>query len=141
MQKINTVVRKIKSSQRISKEDALFLYNNATLSDLCILANEIKNEKHGKKVYFIQNVHVEPTNYCVYKCKFCSFQKQPYEKNFFDFSWDEIKNFLEKLPKTIKEIHITGGVHPERDIYWYIKLIQNIQKVQPQAKIKAFTAI
>lgn len=141
MQRVNSIIKKINLEQRISVEDALFLFYNLALPELISLANEINKKKHDRKVYFIQNIHLEPTNYCVYQCKFCSFKKQPNEKDFWDYTWDEIEIFLKKLPQTIKEIHVTGGVHPDRDVYWYIRLIQNIRKILPKAHIKAFTAI
>ncbi len=113
---------------RISKEEALILYNKAPLNELLLVASQIKENRHGKNVFYIQNVHLEPTNYCIYQCKFCSFHKQPNESSFWEYQYEDIIRFLKQLPPSIKEIHITGGVHPHRDLFWYVELIKIMQK-------------
>ncbi|MCX7863285.1 MAG: CofH family radical SAM protein [Bacteroidales bacterium] len=135
------ILNKIYSNQRISTDDALYLYYNAPLSTLINLANLIKYNRYQKKVFYTQNVHIEPTNLCIYKCKFCSFHKEPHESPFWEYSIDDILCFLKNIPHSIKEIHITGGVHPNRKISWYITLFKKIKEIHPQAHIKAFTAI
>lgn len=129
------------SGHRITVNDAVFLYKHASLSGLIEAAYKYKFKLFGKKVYYIQNVHVETTNYCVYKCKFCSFHKEPDEQNFWEDDINQIIEKISKIPDSVKEIHITGGVHPYRDIYWYIKLLEQIKMKIPAAHIKAFTAI
>lgn len=138
---LNRIIDKILSNQRISQQEALIIYQQLPLSKTVELAHYIKKQRFGEDVYYIQNVHIEPTNRCVYRCRFCSFHKQPGENLFWEYSIEDIQNFLKKIPKTIKEIHITGGVHPHRDIEWYLNLLKNIKKIHPQAQIKAFTAI
>ena len=138
---LQNIVDKVKNNTRISLKEALFLYNSLSLSELILLASQIKTARFGKKVFFVQNIHIEPSNYCIYKCKFCSFHRQPNEKDFWDYSFEEIELSLKKLPQTIKEIHITGGVHPDKDLNWYKELIKRIKRIHPQAGIKAFTAI
>ena len=138
---LNRIVDKVLSNQRITEKEALFLYNQLPLSKLVELAHYIKTYRFDKQVFFIQNVHIEPTNSCVHRCKFCSFHKQPGEELFWEYSIEEIQNFLKTIPKTIQEIHITGGVHPRRDIGWYRELLFAVKEIHPQAQIKAFTAI
>lgn len=138
---LNLIVDKVLSNQRITEEEALTLYRHLPLSKLVEIAHSIKARRFGEQVFFIQNVHIEPTNYCVYRCKFCSFHKQPDENLFWEYSIENIQNFLKSIPKTIQEIHITGGVHPNRDIRWYKELLTAVKEIHPQAHIKAFTAI
>lgn len=139
--KTNAILKSCLRGQRLSIKDAIFLYQHASLSALVHAAYTIKHRLYGKKVFYIQNVHVEPTNYCVYKCKFCSFHKEPYEQKFWQYDIETIINKISKTPDTIKEIHITGGVHPHRDLNWYLSLLQQLKKIRPHAQIKAFTAI
>ena len=51
------------------------MYNNAPLSLLGVLANAIREKKNGNKTYFNKNIHIEPTNICVFDCKFCSYSR------------------------------------------------------------------
>ncbi len=139
--KTDFIINKALQQSRITKEEAIFLYQNSSLSSLMNTAYALKQSKFNDKVYYIDNVHIEPTNYCVYKCKFCSFHKEPGENNF----WEEdiyliVKNLI-KLPESITEIHITGGVHPQRDLLWYVEMLKAIKASRPLANIKAFTAI
>lgn len=141
IQNTSSIIQKIINQQRISKEEALHIYYNAPLSLLMNTAFHLKQRLYGNKVYYINNVHIEPTNFCVYKCKFCSFHKEPHESDFWEDDIDSILQKLNNLPESITEIHITGGVHPQRDLYWYIALLKSIKRARISVQIKAFTAI
>ncbi len=41
----------------------------------------------------------------------------------------------------VSEVHIVGGVHPDRDIHFYVELISSIKSILPDVAIKAFTAV
>jgi len=139
--KVQNILNHRIKGERITAEEALFLYLNAPLSILLKTAYTIKFNAFGKKVYYIQNVHVEPTNYCIYKCKFCSFHKEPHEPLFWEDEIDTIIERINLLPPSLREIHITGGVHPHRGLEWYLSLLVNLKKLRPSIQIKAFTAI
>lgn len=140
-EKIDLILDKALQRVRITKEEAIFLYRNASLSSLMNVAFAIKQRKFKNKVFYIDNVHIEPTNYCVYKCKFCSFHREPSNTDFWEDDINLIVNKLKKLPQSITEIHITGGVHPNRDLFWYVDLLKAIKEIRPLTNIKAFTAI
>lgn len=139
--KTNAILKSCLRGRRLSLKDAIFLYHHASLSALVQASYKVKYSLYGKKVFYIQNVHVEPTNYCIYKCKFCSFHKEPDEQKFWQYDTETIIYKISKTPDSIKEIHITGGVHPHRDIDWYLHLLKQLKKIRPNAQIKAFTAI
>jgi aminodeoxyfutalosine synthase len=138
---VEKIVNKRLNQQRIDVDETLFLYQHAPLSELLKASYKIKVQLYGEKVFFIQNVHIEPSNYCAYKCRFCSFHKEPDEDNFWEYTHESIINWLQHIPASIKEIHITGGVHPDRDLDWYLELLKKIKKTRPNADIKGFTAI
>ncbi len=138
---IEKILNRSISGERVSIEEARFLFYHASLFKLMAASHQKKLQHFGKKVYFIENVHLEPTNHCIYQCKFCSFHKNPFEKGYWNYSINDLLSFLENIPKSITEIHITGGVHPDRDVYWYANLLKKIKESYPKAYIKAFTAI
>ena len=72
---LNNVARKVQISQRITNEEAIYLYEHGSLGFLGSLANLIRERKHGDKTYFNRNFHIEPTNICVYSCSFCSYSR------------------------------------------------------------------
>jgi aminodeoxyfutalosine synthase len=138
-----TIASKIENRQRISPEDGLMLFEKGSLAMLGTMANFIREREHGNKTYFNRNFHIEPTNVCVFSCKFCSYSKL-YSKR--EEGWElSIDQMLEKVKaydgQPITEVHIVGGVHPKMDIYFFEELIKKIRAHRPDLHIKGFTAV
>jgi aminodeoxyfutalosine synthase len=139
---LQSIEGKVKSGKRISIEEGIVLYELAPLGWLGILANYRKEQLNGKNVYFNRNIHVEPTNICLYQCEFCSFKRETGDVLSWNYSHDEILGIVRShLADNITEVHITGGVFPNRSIDWYVDLIKKIKKIAPRIHIKGFTAI
>ncbi|MCB9359788.1 MAG: aminofutalosine synthase MqnE [Flavobacteriales bacterium] len=139
------ISKKVLSKQRINTEEALYLYNNGELGLLGILANSIREDRHGDRTYFNKNFHVEPTNICVYDCKFCSYSKMLREKDDFE-AWEMNEEDIYEAVKAYKdsditEVHIVGGVHPKMGLEYFRNLISNIKAIRPNLHVKAFTAV
>ena len=134
------IAKKILRQERLRPEEGIQLYNfNPGI--LGLLANFIREKKNQNYTYFNRNIHLEPSNICVYDCKFCSYHRKAGEEGSWEYS---IKNMVDLvLPRKdkITEVHIVGGVHPHRDIHFYIELITAIKKIAPHLHIKAFTAV
>lgn len=136
------ISKKIENKERISDEEALFLLENASLALLGSLANQIRERLHGDKTYFNKNIHIEPTNICVFDCKFCSYSRLLREKEQgWKHSEKEMIDMLNNAPKDITEVHIVGGVHPKMGLDFFANLIKKIKKLRPQIHVKAFTAV
>ena len=69
------IVEKVENQQRITDEEALHLYKDGSIALLGSMANQIRERLHGNKTYFNKNIHIEPTNICVFDCKFCSYSR------------------------------------------------------------------
>ncbi|MCF8214811.1 MAG: aminofutalosine synthase MqnE [Chitinophagaceae bacterium] len=138
-----TIASKIENRQRISPEEGLMLFEKGSLAMLGTMANFIREREHGHNTYFNRNFHIEPTNVCVFSCKFCSYSKL-YSKR--EEGWElSIDQMLEKVKaydgQPITEVHIVGGVHPKMDIYFFEELIKKIRAYRPDLHIKGFTAV
>ena len=138
-----TIASKIENRQRISPEEGLMLFEKGSLAMLGTMANFIRERAHGHNTYFNRNFHIEPTNVCVFSCKFCSYSKL-YSKR--EEGWElSIDQMLEKVKaydgQPITEVHIVGGVHPKMDIYFFEELIKKIRAHRPDLHIKGFTAV
>lgn len=139
---IKFVIHKVIQNQRISKDDAMLLYQHAELGILSLLATHVKEKATGNKVFFNKNVHIEPTNICVYNCKFCSYRRKAGENGSWELSRKEILDRVYELKNSeLTEIHIVGGTHPDWDIYYWGDVLAEIKKVRPDICIKAFTAV
>jgi aminodeoxyfutalosine synthase len=137
--KLADIARSVFSHRRISVEDGLILFNEADLAFTLSLANYIRTEKNQKTGWYNRNIHVEPTNLCVRQCKFCSYYRKEGEEGAWDLSADEIIASIADHPD-ITEVHITGGLHPAKNLEWYCDLLSRISDKFPQLHIKALTA-
>ena len=137
------IAEKVKLKQRITDEEGLYLFEKASLSFVGFLANYIRETKHGDITYFNRNFHIEPTNVCVFSCKFCSYSKLYANKEEgWELSIDQMIDIVKSYDgKPITEVHIVGGVHPKMNMDYFIELMQRIKAHRPSLHVKAFTAV
>ncbi|MCL4482356.1 MAG: aminofutalosine synthase MqnE [Bacteroidetes bacterium] len=136
------MAEKVTSGERISIEEGILLYREGSLPYLAVLAEHVRHKINGKQVFFNRNIHLEPTNICINHCAFCSYRRKKGEEGCWEFGIDElVKMAADHQLSGITEIHIVGGVHPDRDVHFYADLLTGIKKILPQVQIKAFTAV
>lgn len=139
---LKNIAEKVINSERITDEDAIKLYEKGEPGFLGVLANYIREKKHDNKTYFNKNFHIEPTNICIYNCKFCSYVRKIGQEGAWEYTIDEILKIVENYKGTgVTEVHIVGGVHPKRDLHYYGSVIQKIKEIIPEIHVKAFTAV
>jgi aminodeoxyfutalosine synthase len=141
--KLKAIAQKVAQQQRISFEEGVHLYEHGELGYLGALANHVRERLHGDKVFFNRNFHVEPTNICVFDCKFCSYSRLTKQK---EEGWEMTEEqILDKVRsyegKPITEVHIVGGVHPKMGLHYFASLIKKIKELRPDIHVKAFTAV
>jgi len=141
--KLRTIAEKVANKERISFDEGVYLYEHGELGYLGALANHVRERLHGDKVFFNRNFHVEPTNICVFDCKFCSYSRLLKQK---DEGWEMTEEqILDKVRsydgKPITEVHIVGGVHPKMGLHYFASLIRKIKEIRPEIHVKAFTAV
>ena len=136
------IIEKCRRAERITAEEALVLWQQASLWQLSELALAAKRRVSGEKVYYNRNFHLEPTNVCLFECKFCSYRRKAGEAGAWDYSMDEVLDIVRSRQGSgATEIHIVGGVHPTNDLYYYAEMIRRIKEIMPTVAIKAFTAV
>ncbi len=139
---LKNIAHKVLTSQRITPEEGLYLYENGELGFLGTLANFVRENRHGNKVFFNRNFHIEPTNVCIYSCKFCSYVRKINQPGAWEYSLEEILDKVKAYDgQAVTEVHIVGGVHPKRDLHYYGTMLAEIKKLRPDLHIKAFTAV
>ncbi|MDR1680273.1 MAG: aminofutalosine synthase MqnE [Prevotellaceae bacterium] len=138
----NRIVSRIKHGQRLSFDDGLALYECPDLNRLATLATCVRRRHNGNAVYYNRNFHIEPTNVCVNDCVFCSYRRRAGEDGSWALSLDDVRELCRRyVGAPVTEVHIVGGVHPGRDIYFYAALLDVVRQTLPQVAIKAFTAV
>ena len=140
---LKAIAQKVKDKQRINFDEGVYLYEHAELSYLGVLANFIREDRHGDKTYFNRNFHLEPTNLCVYDCKFCSYSRLIKQK---EEGWaltlEEMLDVVKKYDnEPVTEVHIVGGVLPQYDVAFYAALFTAIKQHRPDLHVKALTPV
>ena len=104
------IAEKVISGERITTQEGIRLFD-ADLSFLGSLANFIREKKHQNFTYFNRNIHIEPTNICVFDCKFCSYSKLlKHKTEGWELSEEDIIRKMEEYrDQPITEVHIVGG--------------------------------
>jgi aminodeoxyfutalosine synthase len=140
---LKRIAEKVKSNERITDEDCLILFERGSLAFTGALANLIRERLHGDTTYFNRNFHIEPTNICVFSCKFCSYSRlYAHRDEGWELSIDQMLDIVKSYDgKPITEVHIVGGVHPKMDMAYFIELMQKIKNHRPDLHVKAFTAV
>lgn len=139
---LGDILEKVQNEQRLSREDALRLYQNNDILAVGYLANIVRERKNGDHAYFIYNQHVNYSNVCTNLCKFCAFGKEKGTDLAYEMTVDDIgAKVRERLDEPITEVHMVGGIHPDLPYGYYLEALQAIKKVRPKAHIQAFTCV
>ena len=140
---LRVIAQKVNNNERITFDEGVYLYEHAELGYLGILANVIRERKHGDKTYFNRNFHLEPTNLCVYDCKFCSYSRLIKQKEEgWALTMDEMMEVVKKYDhEPVTEVHIVGGVLPQYDVEFYSSLFTAIKEHRPELHVKALTPV
>lgn len=133
---------KVLNGERLTKEEGLSLANCQDLLFLGKLARNVKIRKTGRKVYFNVNFHINLTNVCVSRCKFCAFGVDKEDKKAYVMSAEEaVQRAREGMPENTTELHIVSGLHPDKPFDYYVEIIRELRKNFPDIHIQAFTAV
>ena len=140
---LQQIANKIINKERISFDDGVVLFEKGSLSWLGTLANYVREQKHGDKTYFNKNFHIEPTNVCVFSCKFCSYSKlYANREEGWELSIEQMMHIVKSYDgKPVTEVHIVGGVHPKMNLNFFLELLQAIKAHRPDLHIKGFTPV
>ena len=140
---LQRISNKIINKERILFDEGVTLFEKGSLSWLGTLANFVREEKHGDKTYFNKNFHIEPTNVCVFSCKFCSYSKlYANREEGWELSIEQMMHIVKSYDgKPVTEVHIVGGVHPKMNLAFFIELLQAIKAHRPELHIKGFTPV
>lgn len=140
---LRQVGEKILAGERLTPEDGLTLFEKGSLAWLGAVANWVREKKHGHKTYFNRNFHIEPTNVCVFSCKFCSYSRlYAHKEEGWELSIDQMMDIVRSYDgKPITEVHIVGGVHPKMNLPYFADLLRQIKQHRPDLHIKGFTAV
>ncbi len=134
--------QKVANGVRLTREEAVQLAGEDNLLYLGRLANIVKERKTGGDVYYNVNRHINLTNVCVSRCKFCAFSKDKEDTGAYAMTVEDVlADALSAVPLGITELHIVSGLHPDLPFDYYVEVIERLKQFFPEIHIQAFTAV
>lgn len=127
---INDINTKVESGERINRDDAAWLWKNASDQDLIRLANIVRDRFHEPKTatYLLMRI-INYTNICVALCDYCSFYRLPNAEDGYVRSKEWVFEKIDELVEQGGDLFaFNGGFNPKLKIDYYIDLFSSIRK-------------
>jgi len=138
------IADKIERGERITQEEGVTLFATNDLIGLGHMADRVNQAKHGKRVTFAANQHINPTNICTLRktCVFCSYARLPKEDGAYRYTMDQVWAEAAAANSTMtREFHIVGGLDMKAGLAYYSEMFRGLKERHPQVHIKALTAV
>lgn len=140
--RLKSVYSKVLKRSRLLKEDGIIIYETHDLIGLGIIASHVRKALHGNKAFYVFSEHLNYTNICKNKCRFCAYAKDKGQDGAYLLSIKDIeKRLLSDHDEPVSELHIVGGLNEDLTFDYYLDLLKTIQRIRPHATIKAFTCV
>jgi aminodeoxyfutalosine synthase len=138
---------KVMANQRLTREDAIAIYNSHDLLGIGLLADRARLHRtppgQQSYVYWVHNFHINPTNICEAHCKFCSFKKGPQSPHAYIMEIEDVVRQVNDYPHkdTLAEFHIVSGLYQGHGLAYYSGLFRALRHHFPHVHIKGLTAV
>lgn len=123
----------------LTVEEGVYLYHNAPLTNLMLIADELRKQQvpHGKVTWQIDR-NVNTTNVCIANCKFCNFYRIPGHPEAYI---TDMPAYRKKIEETIQyggdQLLLQGGHHPDLGLDFYVKTFKEIKQEFPDIRLHA----
>ncbi|WP_428386843.1 radical SAM protein [Mucisphaera sp.] len=139
----------IAGEHRLSREDALRLYHEASLHDLGQWASAVCDRIHGPmtqpdgsrglRTYVIDR-NINYTNVCSAHCTFCAFRRDEGDEDSYILTTEQLHEKIRELVDIGgTQILMQGGMHPGLNLAWYEELLHGIKAEFPQVHVHGFS--
>lgn len=135
---ISGLLHRALNSEFLSIEEGVFLFENASSSELIFVANELRKQRknNSNKVTWIIDRNVNTTNVCTANCKFCNFYRIPGHAESYI---TDIETYKLKIEETFKyggeQLLLQGGHHPDLGLAYYVDLFKKLKAMYPNLKL------
>lgn len=124
----------------------LFAARGREVPAIAEVADHLRAQANGSTVTFVRNRNINYTNVCTYKCTFCGFSKGPLSLNLrgrpYLLGDDEIvARVVEAASLGATEVCLQGGIHPDFDGDYYVRVTELVKNAVPGMHVHGFTAL
>jgi aminodeoxyfutalosine synthase len=143
---LGDIAQKVYDGVRLTREDAIRLYKSDDIMAIGALGEFARKRAAGpgreKYVYYIHNMHLNPTNMCVQTCRFCSYANPTGKNPSYTWSIDQVLDAARRnVELGIHEIHMVGGLNPACNLDYYEEVLRALKAEFPHIHMKAMTAV
>lgn len=140
---LEKIEQKVLNGERLSREDGEILFACNELSWLGALADYVRKKICGDKVFYNVNCHVNLTNICAARCKFCAFGRDKEDRGSYAMTIDDAINLVTEASRdpNLTGLHIVSGLHPTWTFEHYLEFVDTLHKKFPALHIKGFTGV
>ena len=142
-EELKNIEEKILRGERLTFEDGLALFHCKNLAAIGSLADYVRKKICGDNVYYNVNCHVNLTNICKARCKFCAFGRDENSAGAYAMTIDEVIALVEDALKSpnMGGLHVVSGLHPAWTFENYLEILQAVHEKFPALYIKGFTGV
>jgi aminodeoxyfutalosine synthase len=139
---LRPIAERAAAGERLSREDGAVLFRSPDLLGVGALADAANQARHGTRVFFAANQHINPTNICILRktCVFCSYARLPKEDGAYRYTMDQVYAEADANPY-VREFHIVGGLDMHAGLAYYQEMFRGLKARFPEVHIKALTAV
>ena len=141
---LHAIADRVRAGERLTPADGVALFRTPDLLGLGTLADAVNRAKHGDRVTFAANQHINPTNVCILRttCVFCSYARLPKEEGAYRYTMDQVwAEAAQASGAMTREFHIVGGLDMKAGLAYYTEMFRGLKARHPQVHIKALTAV
>ena len=127
---ISEIRRKVDSSRRITPDDALLLWREASDDELRQLASVVRARYHEPSActYMLMRI-INYTNVCVAQCDYCAFYKLPGQEGGYVLSQEQVFAKIDELIAMGGDlVGFNGGFNPHLPLDYYCDLFRAIRE-------------
>jgi len=132
---------KVLDKERLTTADCLAMYKSDDVALLGLLANEVRERKHGNVAFYNVNIHVNYTNWCNQFCGFCAFQRRPGDDGAYCMSPEQVGEALSAANPEATEVHMVAGVWPALKYDYFLEILRAAKAARPDIHVKAYTMV
>ena len=141
---LHAIADRVMAGERLTSDEGVALFRTPDLLGLGTIADAVNRAKHGDRVTFAANQHINPTNVCILRatCVFCSYARLPKEEGAYRYTMDQVWAEAEQASGAMtREFHIVGGLDMKAGLAYYAEMFRGLKARHPQVHIKALTAV
>ncbi len=145
---VSEVLEGVVAGQEAGEEELVTLFSarGPEVAAVAEVADDLRARAVGDTVTWVANRNINYTNVCTFKCRFCAFSKGPLSLNLrgapYLLSIEEIQaRAVEAVAHGATEVCLQGGIHPDFDGEYYLRVVKAVSEVTPGVHLHGFTAL